>query len=1275
MLFFFVVNTLKNGHKKEISKKNENKSIRNINEEQKQEPTETESREKEKTKLEGTDATQSTYESKGTTNKENNKGNKTEKEEQEKFEEGDKVRVRKKGDIFDEVGEVIRVEGQNMYILRESGAIITLLLPLNDKTWEIEKIKETAENNTQTKESTTKQNDEVERPSSENTQEKEQNEIEQQVENIYNQEQENKRLPFTNNGKYWNINSDGVFSKRYGNKNKEVWSVSAQQNNVSANVSDDLRSETKADKVSNPNVQSSILSEGKDTIKNGNEVEIEQEKNEDEGIVAIKRRYDRTDKRIGRRATKILPNGEKVRGRFVIVEAEGLTPSHDIERNFAQSKGFPTRADGSTLNDRDYQHDKSAQQQVMTRSLKYDGRAVQDMPIIDKNGIVLSGNDRTMSGQLASKQGTDTEYLEYLSDNAEMYGLTDDQVKEMKHPRLVFELEESMPYTTQSFAIFNANERKTQNNTEKAIKVGKTISEKTIKMIADKFDEYESIAECLQDVSGSKFVIDRLVEDGILQRNDVEELVEERGLLNATGKEFVQTTLLGTILNEESIRMASNMPFIKNIILSSLNEILQNRKLSNKYTLNGEINEAIKVVYEAHKNQKIKQGEVLTLYYSQIDMFTGEANMKELTIQMLADILNGTKVKELKKVLSLYNVDAQSADNGELDMFGVAGSVKTKEQILKDVIKRIKENEQRKSNAKVGRVSNGNIASKESGETDGTESANERERSGHKSQRDNRGGTSTDVRGQQRTIEQERKEKAPVFLSSSTPIADATKSQETSESKGITESGNSIIDEARQKIKERLNKLKIKGVGGLSLEEYYKQAVEKGGYFEKNMTESGKWEYKYFKDANTYTIITKAEYDYAVSIGGKHETAELKDLLLKERAYNRLANKYGYRDAEDIMLSVKEAEKHGLEANAKELWEYYELAKSYDQWNKRLQNYYTYYVSNHFKEVEKQQEIKPIGKGEFGNIYDQFKGKPKEAVEFLKEKKEGEVLEALYNKDVGYIDLVWGKEGTARSDGYGLSKLIKYHPEVVNNLQEIINDMHITKRTENRIQLESDKYKASVRLTWNNERKTWLLTAFQKNSVSDNTTDTDETLKGKRNATATSQNTISNGKDTTKSGTDKEKAEIKKQRALENNEHKVSGEAEQTVSSEEAQLRNAVVEVLSEAIGKENVITDNAEAQRVLDVVNGKDELDNEVRQIDEVNKRFNEDLQKQIEGTLKKDHTYQLGRPSEILQSAGIRDLPIELRSSRLQDKALQTNHPFNLKDIKNLPQAIKIL
>lgn len=153
-------------------------------------------------------------------------------------------------------------------------------------------------------------------------------------------------------------------------------------------------------------------------------------------------------------------------------------------------------------------------------------------------------------------------------------------------------------------------------------------------------------------------------------------------------------------------------------------------------------------------------------------------------------------------------------------------------------------------------------------------------------------------------------------------------------------------------------------------------------------------------------------------------------------------------------------------------------------------------------------EPKPIGKGIFGNIYNQFKGKAKEAVDFLMKKKDGEAIGALHHKDIGDIDLVWGKEGTAKSDGFGLAKLAKYHPEVLSNLQEVLDDMIVTKRTDNRVQLESAKYQAAVRLTWDEKKKTWLLTMFEKkNSALSNTTDTDKTHEGKRNDTATPQDT------------------------------------------------------------------------------------------------------------------------------------------------------------------------
>ena len=67
------------------------------------------------------------------------------------------------------------------------------------------------------------------------------------------------------------------------------------------------------------------------------------------------------------------------------------------------------------------------------------------------------------------------------------------------------------------------------------------------------------------------------------------------------------------------------------------------------------------------------------------------------------------------------------------------------------------------------------------------------------------------------------------------------------------------------------------------------------------------------------------------------------------------------------------------------------------------------------------EEITPIGKGVFGNIYDQFKGKVKEAFAFLRKHKSGDMLGVFHRDEIGDIDLVWGdKKG-------GLLHIISKH--------------------------------------------------------------------------------------------------------------------------------------------------------------------------------------------------------------------------------------------------------
>lgn len=182
-------------------------------------------------------------------------------------------------------------------------------------------------------------------------------------------------------------------------------------------------------------------------------------------------------------------------------------------------------------------------------------------------------------------------------------------------------------------------------------------------------------------------------------------------------------------------------------------------------------------------------------------------------------------------------------------------------------------------------------------------------------------------------------------------------------------------------------------------------------------------------------------------------------------------------------------------------------------------------------EARAAEEYDPVGEGPFGEIYIQFKGKPREAIDFLMKKKSGEAIGALYHKDVGDIDLVWEKEGTGHSDGFGLAKLVKYHPEVLDNLQDILNDMQVTTRNSNRINLESTTHKATIRLEWDGNKKNWLLTAFEKeNPASTKTTDTDTTSL--RGGTALSQTGFSAGKDNTGASNKQEKPRLSTQKTL-----------------------------------------------------------------------------------------------------------------------------------------------
>lgn len=119
--------------------------------------------------------------------------------------------------------------------------------------------------------------------------------------------------------------------------------------------------------------------------------------------------------------------------------------------------------------------------------------------------------------------------------------------------------------------------------------------------------------------------------------------------------------------------------------------------------------------------------------------------------------------------------------------------------------------------------------------------------------------------------------------------------------------------------------------------------------------------------------------------------------------------------------------------------------------------------------------------GPFGPILTKFRGDAQGAIKALTELQDGEAVAALNHPEVGDIDLVWGKEGTAEKeyeDGMGLAKIIRKHSEVLDDLQGFMNSLSVQKRSQNRVILANRGGRALVRLDWDGKAKHWLLTAY-----------------------------------------------------------------------------------------------------------------------------------------------------------------------------------------------------
>lgn len=515
-----------------------------------------------------------------------------------------------------------------------------------------------------------------------NTERQQIHEAKRKIKKVYAEYMNGSQINLENSQEVQMKNKGIIEQKQQDNINIPTKQETTQKQKI--NKSSEVNLPT-AEKIENKNKENAQKSENtvEKIEKTDNETKTTEENiptktkiDNEEGIKKIKEKYDTTEKVTGSKKTIVLSNGKKLSGTYKLIEAGNVSASHNAE-TFEKTEGFPTTENGTTVNDRDYQSDKNAQNLVTQKSDNFDGRAFADNGVIvTKDGIVVSGNDRTMSGDLAAKKGTDTAYIEYLKDNASQFGFTVEQIDNMKHPRVVFELNKKLPYDTKTFAMFNKDAKKSKSVSERAKEIGKTIDEDTIKSVSEIIDNFDTIDDLYNNEKATRELISLMQAKNIIDSNDLSD-VYNGSKFTGSGKDLVESVILGSVINEDNAKYFSNNNDLKFKVMKAAPALIQNKTL-NDYSINELFNNAVEVYKKASSSK-------MTL-----DEFTSQSNIfgdndVDLVTKRIAQLLETKGYKNLRNFIEKYNAMAEFPASGQTDIFS-GGQVETKEDILRKAL-------------------------------------------------------------------------------------------------------------------------------------------------------------------------------------------------------------------------------------------------------------------------------------------------------------------------------------------------------------------------------------------------------------------------------------------------------------------------------------------------------------------------------------------------------------------------------------------------------------
>lgn len=351
-----------------------------------------------------------------------------------------------------------------------------------------------------------------------------------------------------------------------------------------------------------------------------------------------------------------IPNRADEPAHYELLEAEDVRASHLPSRGFQKNPAYGLE------NERRYHDEPGSRAKVMENAAKLDPAFLMESvdanhgaPVIDHDNNVLGGNGRAMSIARAYESFPERgeQYREALKANADRLGIDPAQVDAMHSPMLVRRLERGMSREERQrlVTVMNDDFKDAKEKRASGKSRGERFGRRTLDMLSVGLKDAESLREYF-DTPASAAVVERMVEDGVLQRSERNAYVGADGLLNPDGKNVVEEALRGRIAR--SYEALAKLPAdVVGKLDAVIPHILVAEGIGKPWNITEHVRDSVDLLV-GFKGSGVKEPDT---YLKQVNMLTGRAPVQDFSKQAIAlfrmalDAKKGEYVKAFESYL------------------------------------------------------------------------------------------------------------------------------------------------------------------------------------------------------------------------------------------------------------------------------------------------------------------------------------------------------------------------------------------------------------------------------------------------------------------------------------------------------------------------------------------------------------------------------------------------------------------------------------------------